>query len=496
MKDYKSLLISFLFFFVTSILWAQPANDFCAGAIPITPSTEGTGCSSAGFILPFTTDGTTDSGVPSVCNNPGKDQWFTWTATTDALGFTSLLPGGPGIAVFANCADANAGIEIDCRFSALFDTTDTYGILSGWDIEDDLLIQIYGLEGVNLDVDFCLEEVNTPPSNNACNDAQVMTSGMSPATGTTLNASNVENLTGCTIDGDCPDGSESNVEFGAGVWFVYTSTGPEDIVIDTEGSDFNTQIQVFTGTCGNFTCLGGNDDGGSGHLSKFCFTSTSVSSLAGGAGFVPIEYYIYLDGFGASQGNYVLNVNSTVLPISLLSFEAEKKAKTNHLTWVTESEENTASHLIERSADGRDWKVIGEVAAAGFSTIKQQYAFTDIRPLAHSYYRLKSVDFDASYQLSNVLSLEQGERGFNLNEIFPNPVNRMLSLDFNNNQNGKVEITVSDLTGRALYGAQYNAQDGLNRFEFDVSKLKSGIYVLTLNNGRIQITERFVKVSN
>ena len=132
-----------------------PPNDTLAGAIPITPSPEGTGCNAAGFTLNFSTDGTTDSGLDGTCNatNTGLDQFFTWTATTAGLRFTELDPGGPGIVI----RDAS-GTEISCA-QTLQDET----LLVGWDIGDDLIIQIYDYGTSVSDVAFCLEEY-TPPA--------------------------------------------------------------------------------------------------------------------------------------------------------------------------------------------------------------------------------------------------------------------------------------------------------------------------------------------
>ena len=134
---------------------APAVNDVCATAIPITPSAAGTGCATAQFTLPFTADGTTDSGVPTVCSDPGLDQWFTWTATVDGLTFSSQNPGSPGIAVYASCADATAGTSIACTATFANES------ISGWNIGDDLLIQIYDFANSTSDVAFCLEEACT-----------------------------------------------------------------------------------------------------------------------------------------------------------------------------------------------------------------------------------------------------------------------------------------------------------------------------------------------
>jgi len=138
--------------------FGQPANDVISGAIPITPSPEGTGCDSASFNLTFSSDGTTDSGVQGSCTTSGKDQFFTWTATTNSLFFSSTSPGDPGIVIW----DAAGTTEIACT------NTFVTEIVSGWAINDDLIIQIYDFSGANSDVGFCLEALNyvapPPPS--------------------------------------------------------------------------------------------------------------------------------------------------------------------------------------------------------------------------------------------------------------------------------------------------------------------------------------------
>lgn len=133
--------------------FGQPANDVISGAIPITPSPEGTGCSSPSFYLPFSTDGTTDSGLQGSCTSSGSDQFFTWTATTNALFFESNSPGYPGIVIW----NAAGTVEITCANTIV--TENVYG----WNIGDDLIIQIYDF-ATDSDVAFCLEAINyTPP---------------------------------------------------------------------------------------------------------------------------------------------------------------------------------------------------------------------------------------------------------------------------------------------------------------------------------------------
>ncbi|WP_435413317.1 FG-GAP-like repeat-containing protein [Psychroserpens mesophilus] len=148
----KLLFISMALMAFSFQAFAQPVNDVFSGAIPITPAADGA-CNSP-FYLSFSTDGTTDSGVQGSCRASGLDQFFTWTATTTGLNFASQNPGNPGIVVF----DATGTIEIAC--------TDTFATetIDGWNIGDDLVIQIYDFEGTGLsDVAFCLEATNNTP---------------------------------------------------------------------------------------------------------------------------------------------------------------------------------------------------------------------------------------------------------------------------------------------------------------------------------------------
>ncbi|PTX61006.1 hypothetical protein C8N46_105162 [Kordia periserrulae] len=145
-----------------------PIPDTIELAVPIVPSPEGTGCPTGySFVLDFATD-TTDSGMGGCYDNEveGLDQFFTWTATTNGLLFSSTLPSEGLGGIIVRNASAPYDI-IDCSGVDQFITP----ILRGWDIGDDVIIQIYRGEGQTgtLDVSFCLEEktIIAPPNDTA-----------------------------------------------------------------------------------------------------------------------------------------------------------------------------------------------------------------------------------------------------------------------------------------------------------------------------------------
>src|SRR5690606_17747936 len=88
------------------------------------------------------------------------------------------------------------------------------------------------------------------------------------------------------------------------------------------------------------------------------------------------------------------------LPLDLLEFKGSIVNEQAYLQWKTENESNTATFIVERSADGQTYKPIGSVNAMNTAGI-HHYDFTDsefpgmLAPAV--YYRLKQVDLDIQY---------------------------------------------------------------------------------------------------
>ncbi|MFK8105383.1 MAG: hypothetical protein AB8G15_22915, partial [Saprospiraceae bacterium] len=122
---------------------------------------------------------------------------------------------------------------------------------------------------------------------------------------------------------------------------------------------------------------------------------------------------------------------NVLLPIEMSLFEGFAMERSNMLKWETASEKNTEMHIIERSADGRTgWKMIANVPAAGWSIETQSYQVEDFNPLGMGYYRVRSVDFDASEMISEIVAIERAGSGFSIVNVFPVPTNNRLTVQF------------------------------------------------------------------
>lgn len=141
-----------------------------------------------------------------------------------------------------------------------------------------------------------IETSCTAPLNDLCAGAWTLECG------TTLYGN-----TDSATENDAPSGCSEGGLPGSGVWFTFTGNG-QLFTISTADSDFDTQISIYSGSCGNLTCVGGNDDEGPESLTSL-FTFCSVNGL---------QYYVYLDGFASVAGNYTINlscVNDNIPPM-------------------------------------------------------------------------------------------------------------------------------------------------------------------------------------
>src|SRR5262249_51209174 len=102
--------------------------------------------------------------------------------------------------------------------------------------------------------------------------------------------------------------------FGKGVWFTYTPGVGGVVTIDTCGSDYDTVVQAYTGTCGALVPVGGggcNDDSlgacpANSHASYVDFPATAGTT-----------YHILAGGFNAQAG--ILHIVANVAAAETLT---------------------------------------------------------------------------------------------------------------------------------------------------------------------------------
>ena len=467
---------------------APPDNDACADAEVVQVNAdEACGAVTSGTIASATASGedeTTCSGTED------DDVWFSFTAsavehtidlinvangTTDL--YHSVWSGTCGNLTNLVCSDPNSST------------------VSGLTIGTEYLLRVYswtGTSGQTTTFDVCIgtpPPPPPPPSNDACMDAIDMTNGVVEQ-GTIESATDVEGLSPCSGGGGgdtgCGGGTGS-IDWSPGVWFSYTATGPDTITIDLSGSLFDTEVQVFSGSCGNLTCVGGDDDGGEGVDSKFCWVSN--------ASFAPVTYYIYVDGHAGATGIYdaVLTVQQPVLPIELMSFDAKAMEQGNKVEWTTASEVNNQFQIVEKSYGNKgDWMEVGRIESKGDSDRVNSYEMMDTEPARLTYYRLRSVDHDGYVEYSEVVSVAREGRTNKL-MVSPNPTAGLLNIETTLENAGAVTMTIVDMSGKIIDQLTISRDAGTAVTPYDMTELPTGMYILNVQTGSQTFVEKIIK---
>jgi uncharacterized delta-60 repeat protein len=189
------------------------------------------------------------------------------------------------------------------------------------------------------------------------------------------------------------------------------------------------------------------------------------------------------------------NNNYNVLPLTLSQFYAQKQTSKVVLQWTTSSEEDVKQFVIERSNDGKTYKAIGNVAAAGNSNTKKNYSFADQSPFmsANNYYRLLMQDIDGNFKYSKILIIKfDGQLSTNM-QVFPNPVKDLLQVQLPNGLNGTVGLQIIDMQGRVVKRNNLASDGNALNTTMDVSTLTSGVYILKAQAGNNTVISRFTK---
>jgi cytoskeletal protein CcmA (bactofilin family) len=175
------------------------------------------------------------------------------------------------------------------------------------------------------------------------------------------------------------------------------------------------------------------------------------------------------------------------LPIELLFFKVEAVNKQVHLTWATASEENFDFFSIERSEDGQEYYEIGVVPGNGFSDEMINYEYLDQTPLpGRSFYRLKAVDFDGSFEYFQIESVIFDQLGV---DIYPNPVsNDQLSVWVNFENNLPIKLTIYDSKGKLI--TRHPLESGLNRL--NLGELSPGSFIVVINSGVLEHRSKLI----
>jgi hypothetical protein len=190
--------------------------------------------------------------------------------------------------------------------------------------------------------------------------------------------------------------------------------------------------------------------------------------------------------------------NIAVIPVELISFKGEPVDGVIQLYWSTSTETNNRIFEIERKEDEKntEWIKIGFVNGIGTTTERNDYYFADANiTTGIYYYRLKQIDFDGSFEYSNIIEVQVGEKPdkFQLHQNYPNPFNPQTTIKVSLPEVSAIKISIYNMLGEEIkIVSKGTFIPGEHSFDFDGSNFTSGIYFYELETSKVILRKKMI----
>ncbi|MCR5887521.1 T9SS type A sorting domain-containing protein [Hymenobacter sp. J193] len=191
-----------------------------------------------------------------------------------------------------------------------------------------------------------------------------------------------------------------------------------------------------------------------------------------------------------SLGRWTLGVFDKPLPVTLTAFSARADGGNAVVSWSTATEIDNHGFGVEVSADGRTFRTLGFVPAAGRG---QQYRFVDTekQKTGVRYYRLRQEDTNGRITHTEARSLAFGPASLTL-AAYPNPFAGDLELRLSSPLAATAVLRLVDGLGRTVWTATRALQPGTNQLTA-APACAAGTYVLEATlNGQV-LRQRVVR---
>jgi hypothetical protein len=199
-----------------------------------------------------------------------------------------------------------------------------------------------------------------------------------------------------------------------------------------------------------------------------------------------------MGGIYAQDINPSGQLGNPVIPVELVSFTASVNFNNVTLNWITATEINNRGFEILRSlpagrhgAQNDSWDLIGFINGNGTTTETSAYSFIDEIAPGKYLYRLKQIDFDGTFEYSDVIEVDVlAPKEFSLEQNYPNPFNPVTTIRYSIPTSEYVSLKVFDVLGKEV-AVLVNEEKPAGKFQinFSADALPSGIYFYKLQAG-------------
>lgn len=463
-----------------------PPNDLPCDAIEIEPESI---CNYATFTNQYAT-AAPGVPIPGCAGYLGGDVWFSLTVPSSGSVLIDTEPGvivDGGMAVYSGTCGALTLIECDDDDSqngpmpSIFLDNQTPG--------SQIFIRVWEV-GNNNNGTFgiCATEVSAcgnPTTNDFCESPITLEQG----------PDNYSSSTVASYTSDTPGNLEAtfcgSIENNAWFDFIALDTVETFNFVMVGNCIANTGIQaavyeVITdpnGCCDSLSIKSNCYSPGTTASGTVTATSLTVNS----------RYILVVDGFTGDACDFTILNWLEILPVELSNLHGLALSERNAIRWETISETNNNYFSVLRSYDAINFEPIGKINGAGSSQEQNYYQFDDFDIRSGLvYYRLKQVDFDGQYELSEVIALDRKSSTQGLITAYPNPTTDIIVTEVNGAKGSNGVISITDMNGTIVQQKTVYTQ-GIKKHQFDLGEYAPGMYFVRYQDDNSDQTIKIIK---
>ena len=204
-----------------------------------------------------------------------------------------------------------------------------------------------------------------------------------------------------------------------------------------------------------------------------------------------------------SNGNFTTTIdgssvttlvsNDSLIPVEIISFNANVIGDQIKLYWITATEKNNKGFEIQRSIDKKEFIPIWYIEGKGTTIERQSYSYVDYYSGYNLYYRLKQIDVDGTFEYSNVIEVSAIPTAFYLSQNFPNPFNPITQIKYSIPEDSYISLKVYNLLGEEVAILfEGNQEAGYHVATFDGRGLAGEVYYYRLKSDNFDETKKLV----
>lgn len=208
--------------------------------------------------------------------------------------------------------------------------------------------------------------------------------------------------------------------------------------------------------------------------------SNSITYATGAAGATTVlpNFYSRTATGITSLSPWGVTSDVSILPIELLSFNAEKDGKIVKLNWEITSSSNPKLFVVERSSDNVIYTELETIKGS----YKTTYSYLDVSLKSEGfyYYRLKMIDKEGKISYSHTRKLYFDYDKFLVESIYPQPTKAsQVFVTVLAKETEKVNYSISDASGKLIITNSTELKKGTNSLPINISTLKAGNYFIS-----------------